>query len=78
LRGWGVLTVEVGPRARPIGGGVGDALDEVPGEGYFRFDEGDPVLLLEEEEPGHLVGPRGVDQPAGLGLLLGEVAEPDA
>src|SRR5216683_3934843 len=78
LGGWDVLAVEVGPRAGPIGGGVGDALDEMAGKGRFRLDQGDPVLLLEEEEPGYPGGPRGVDQAAGLGLLRGEVAEPGA
>src|SRR6202035_3561896 len=76
LGGRGVLTVEVGPRAGPVGGGVGDALDEPAGEGRVGLQQGEPVLLLDQEEPGPPAGQGRVDQAPGLGLQPGQAALP--
>src|SRR6185437_2703186 len=71
-----VLVVKAGPQADPVGGWIGDLLDEPADEAGLRGQQGGPVLLLDQEERGHPAGHRRADQRPDLGQLPVEVAEP--
>ena len=70
--------MEFGPHAPPSGLRIGDLLDELLDERRLGLQQGEPVVLLDQEQPGHALAQRVVDQCADLGALLGEPAVPAA
>jgi hypothetical protein len=61
--------VKLAPERAPAGLGVDDVVDEPLDEARLGFQQGEPVLLLHEEQGMHASGERGVDQLANLGSL---------
>src|SRR5262252_6595394 len=76
FRRWrAVLAVELGPRGAPPSVRVGDLPDEFLDERGFGVQQRQPVLLFDQEQFGHALGKRGVDEAADLGACPVELVE---
>src|SRR6185437_15435002 len=70
------LSVESGPLWAPPGFRVGDLPDEPLDERGLGVQQGEPVLLLDEEQRGHALGEGARDDGLDLGALRGQPGEP--
>ena len=70
--------MELRPQRAPAGVGVGDAGDEALDERDVRVEQGEAVVLLDQEQRVHAAGDRVVDQRADLGAGRSEPLQPRA